>query len=318
MRALTSDEITGTWATVLTPFDAVGSLDLQVLDHEMDAIVAARPQGMYTHGTAGEFFNQTEDEWDAVTALVAARGEAAALPFQLGASHPSPITALGRIERARRLDPSAIQVILPDWLPISRDEVWTVIDGYTRAAGDIGLVLYNPPHAKNVLGPEQLDELTAAFPGVVGIKMADGDAAWYEAMKPVLERVSVFVPGHHLATGLTRGARGAYSNVACLHPAGAVNWAARSVDEPEWGLAVEQQIAAFLEKAIAPLIRRGYSNVTLDKTLAAAGGHLGDVARVRWPHATATAGEIAIVRAAASRILPGFLRPDAATVSTER
>lgn len=309
MRPMTADEIRGTWAPVLTPFRDDDSLNLDALEDELDAIVAAQPQGIYAHGTAGEFFNQTEEEWDAVTAAVARRSEAASIPFQLGASHQSPVVALDRVRRAGELEPSAIQVILPDWLGLNRDEIRSVIAKYGDAAGDIGLVLYDPPHAKNLLSASQLDELTAEFPAIVGVKMADGDDAWYASMADVCARVSVFVPGHHLATGLTRGARGAYSNVACLHPAGAVAWANRSVDDPEWGLAVERQIAAFLDEAIAPLVAKGYSNVTLDKTLAAAGGHLGDVGRVRWPHATATPEEVKRVREVAERLLPEFLRP---------
>ncbi|CAN5594641.1 dihydrodipicolinate synthase family protein [soil metagenome] len=309
MRALTAPQITGTWATVLTPFHDDDSLNLAALDHELDLLLAARPEGLYTHGTAGEFFNQTEAEWNAVVTRVAERCENAALPFQLGASHPSPVVALERIRRARSLEPSAIQVILPDWIRINIDETRAVIEAYATAADGIGLVLYNPPHAKNVLDPGQLDTLTREFEAIVGVKTADGDDGWYEAMRPTLQRVSVFVPGHHLATGLTKGARGAYSNVACLHPAGAVSWARRSLEDPTWGLAVEAQIRAFLDKAIAPLIAKQYSNVTLDKALAAAGGHLGDVGHVRWPHTTATPQEVARIRGAARKMLPELLAP---------
>lgn len=308
MQPLTPPEIFGTWATVLTPFED-DTLDLAALDHELEVLVAAHPEGIYTHGTAGEFFNQTEAEWDAVVTRVARDCEAAGLAFQLGASHPSPVMALERIRRARALEPSAIQVILPDWLPLSMDEVKRVIAAYAAEAADIGLVLYNPPHAKNVLSPAQLDTLTREFAAIVGVKVADGDDAWYEAMQPTLDRVSVFVPGHHVATGLTKGARGAYSNVACLHPAGAVAWAQRSLKDPGWGLEVEMQVRAFFDHAIAPLIAKGYSGVTLDKALAAAGGHLGDVARVRWPHATATPQEVGRVREAARRMLPDFFSP---------
>ncbi|MGO1769506.1 MAG: dihydrodipicolinate synthase family protein [Microbacterium sp.] len=309
MRPLAADEIRGTWATVLTPFDSDGSLSLEALDDELDRLIAARPDGLYTHGTAGEFFTQTDDEWEAVAELVARRASAAGIPFQLGASHMAPPTALERIRRARRHEPSAIQVILPDWIPLNRDEVRDVVRVYAEAAGGIGLVLYNPPHAKNVLAPDALDDLTGEFSAIVGVKTADGDDAWYRAMRPTTDRVSVFVPGHHLATGLGLGARGAYSNVACLHPAGAVEWGRRSATDRAWGLGIERMIAELFAEAVAPLAARGYSNVTLDKALAAAGGHLGDVGRVRWPHRTATLAEIERIREAAARLLPPLLAP---------
>ncbi|SFN62335.1 dihydrodipicolinate synthase family protein [Mycetocola miduiensis] len=311
MRPLTSAEIEGTWATVLTPFDQDDALNEAALDRQLDLIIDASPSGMYTHGTAGEFFNQTDSEWLTVVSRVATRSEAASLPFQVGASHPSPVVALERIRLAGHLNPSAIQVILPDWLPLSRDETRSVLERYSAAAGDVGLVLYNPPHAKNVLLPDELDALTDEFSSIVGLKVADGDADWYESMATIMQRVSVFVPGHHLATGLAKGAKGAYSNVACLHPAGAVEWARRSMSEAAWGLDVEKQIAAFLDTAIAPLVAKRYSNVTLDKALAAAGGHLGDVGHVRWPHVTASDAEVAHIRDSATTMLPAFLRPAA-------
>jgi dihydrodipicolinate synthase/N-acetylneuraminate lyase len=159
------------------------------------------------------------------------------------------------------------------------------------------------------LSPTDLERLCSEFDDLVGIKTADGDARWYRQMIPVFERVSVFVPGHHLATGLANGAKGAYSNIACLNPAGAVHWGARSAIDPEWGLDVERAVAAFMSDAIAPLQQRGYSSPTLDKTLAAAGGYLPHVRRVRWPHSNATAAEVQRVRDSAHRLLPPFLRP---------
>lgn len=309
MRPLAAPEIVGTWATVLTPFHDDDTLNLDALDVELDLIIAAEPEGIFTHGTAGEFFNQTESEWDAVVTKVADRCETAGLPFQLGASHPSPVMALERIRRAQELEPSAIQVILPDWIGLNADEIRSVISLYAETANGIGLVVYNPPHAKNVLGPAQLDALTQEFESVVGVKMADGDDDWYASMEATLHRVSVFVPGHHLATGLTKGARGAYSNIACLHPRGAVEWAWRSIDDPDWGLRVEAQIEAFFANAIAPLVAKNYSNVTLDKALAAAGDHLGDVGHVRWPHVTGTPDEVERIRTAAHVMLPELLAP---------
>ena len=43
-------------------------------------------------------------------------------------------------------------------------------------------------------------------------------------MRANSDGISVFVPGHHLATGVKNGASGAYSNVACLNPTAAQKW----------------------------------------------------------------------------------------------
>ncbi len=306
MRRLSATGLSGTWATVLTPFDENDQLDLYALQRHVLALLASRPQGLYTHGTAGEFFNQTQDEWVAVATLVASACENAGMPFQLGAGHPSPVLALERIRAAAALEPSAIQVTLPDWLPLSWDELVETVRRYAAAAGGIGLVLYNPPHAKNVLDADELLRLCDAEERIIGLKVADGGIGWYADMAPVMQRVSVFVPGHRVATGLSRGARGAYSNMACFHPTAATAWAARSSGDPEWGIAVERQIAAFMREAIEPLRARGYGPVTLDKALAAAGGWVGDVGGPRWPHTSASPQEVETIRRAALRLLPSW------------
>ena len=83
--------------------------------------------GLYTNGTAGEFHTQTEAEFDQIHELVAARCTAANLPFQIGANHMSFQLSLERIRRAHAFQPSAFQVILPDWFPLQEAEMLTCL-----------------------------------------------------------------------------------------------------------------------------------------------------------------------------------------------
>ncbi|MGO7961837.1 hypothetical protein AB9E07_36085, partial [Rhizobium leguminosarum] len=58
-----------------------------------------------------------------------------------------------------------------------------------------------------------------------GDGIADGDASWYAEARLYLSSLSIFVPGHHLATGTKEGvAAGSFSNVDCLSPRGAQAW----------------------------------------------------------------------------------------------
>jgi hypothetical protein len=77
-----------------------------------------------------------------------------------------------------------------------------------------------PPQAKRRLSPAEWNQVINRVPAVAGIKVAGGDGNWYSQMKPVMDRISVFIPGHLLAEGLRLGASGSYSNVACLSPLG--------------------------------------------------------------------------------------------------
>jgi dihydrodipicolinate synthase/N-acetylneuraminate lyase len=299
----------GVWGTVLLPLGPDGHIDVRRLRAELDVLTAAGLDGIYAHGTAGEFHELAEDEYDLVSTVVAEHAVAAGVPFQLGAGHMSARLSLDRIRRAARLEPDAIQVILPDWVPVQPAEAVAALAGMATAAGDIPLVLYNPPHAKTQLGPAALLGLADAVPQLIGIKVAGGDPDWYQAMRPLTGRLAVFVAGHTLATGLAQGAAGSYSNVACLSPAGAVAWSAAMRSDPAGAADTERRLQRFFAQHITPLQQCGYSNGALDKTLAHIGGWAAIGTRVRWPYRSVPETEAEalrpLARAAVPELLPG-------------
>ena len=122
MKPLQSKEISGTWATLLMPINADDSIDTVCLAEEIDRLISFRPDGIYSNGTAGEFYNQTEGEFDQISELLAGKCEQAGIPFQLGVSHMSPTISLERLRRVVTLKPCAVQVILPDWFVPTIDE----------------------------------------------------------------------------------------------------------------------------------------------------------------------------------------------------
>lgn len=288
MKPLRAAAIRGNWATLLLPVRPDDAIDEHLLREEIRQLRAAGVNGVYTNGSAGEFYTQTEAEFDRLHAIVAEECERLQLPFQIGVAHSSPQISRERLARARGLAPSAVQVILPDWFPPSLAEVHRFLEGMAQAAGGIPLVLYNPPHAKRRLEPAEWPEVVSRHPCVQGAKLPGGDEAWYTAMRPILAGISVFIPGHFLATGLVHGARGAYSNVACLSPAGAQHWYDLCLRDPERGLALQERIVRFLFDSVVPFAReRQLSNMACDKALAVAGGWLPGLSpRLRWPYAS--------------------------------
>jgi dihydrodipicolinate synthase/N-acetylneuraminate lyase len=290
VRPLTADSLRGVWATLLLPLNADDSIDFDRLQAQAEALSLSAVDGLYAHGTAGEFQTLTEDEFDQVNSVLAAAGK----PFQVGASHPSAQVQLSRVERAARLAPGAIQVIVPDWLPLNHREVLEFLRRVADVAGDVPLVLYNPPHAKTQVGPRQLTEFAAAAPSLIGLKTAGGDKTWFDEALPC--GLAIFVPGHFLASMSLLGAHGSYSNVAALSPDGAVR-TAHDVD-------VERRIAEFFAAHVAPLQKIGLSNPALDKFLAAVGDWADVGTRVRWPMQSATAEQVEAAKPAARRLLP--------------
>ncbi len=278
--------LTGNWATLLLPIADDDAIDFGALAEEIDILIAARVDGIYSNGTAGEFHNQTEAEFDKVQALLAELCKTAGMPFVIGACQPDPRLSLERVRRSVALKPQAIQVILPDWWPVINAEAVDFLQMATEAASGIPLILYNPPHAKRVLPPEDLAQILADVPSVIGVKLADGDRAWYDAAKRHLDYVALYVPGHHLATGVKEGvAAGAFSNVACLSPLGAQRWTERMKSDIDAALETERRICAFMDTHIVPFRSiYGFSNGALDKLLAAVGDWAPVGTRLRRPY----------------------------------
>ena len=295
----------GNWATLLLPINPDDSIDFARLDDELAYLAQAGLDGIYSNGTAGEFHNQTEAEFDRIQEMLGARCRATATPFVIGACHTDPSVSLGRIRRAAALRPRAIQVILPDWVPLTDEEAIDFLALANEAASGVPLVLYNPPHAKRVLAPAALGALLRRC-GIAAAKVGDGDAAWYGQAREHLQGLSIFVPGHHLATGVKeRVAAGAFSNVACLSPTGAQRWTDRMAQDIDACLDVERRLRGFIDAHIAPFGReQRYSNAALDKLLAAIGGWARVGTRLRRPYRFIDESEAARLRPIAQAAIP--------------
>jgi len=194
----------GTWATVLLPVDEDGAIRWDRLERELDALLGSGVDGIYTGGTAGEFYALLEEEYLALNRLVAGRCAEAGVPCQIGASHMSGQLSVERIRAAVPLSPSALQVILPDWFPLAEDEVLTAVRRFAAEAAGVPIVLYNPPHAKTQLSPLELGRLAAAVPELIGVKVFGGDAAWYAEVRRHCGDLAVFSPATPWRPGSAR------------------------------------------------------------------------------------------------------------------
>jgi dihydrodipicolinate synthase/N-acetylneuraminate lyase len=302
--ASTPSTLRGVWATALVPWTRDDAIDVGRLRDQLDVLAASGVDGIYAHGTAGEFHSLSAGEHRVVSELVAEVCREVGLPFQIGANHMSAQTVLERALVAADLHPLAIQVTLPDWLPLSMDEVLRFLDAVADATAPVPLVLYNPPHAKTALSPEQLGAVATRITSLEGIKVADGDDHWYSQMRTHCASLALFVPGHHLASGYRRGAVGSYSNVAALTPVGAARWWRLIQEDLTAAEQVETTIRSFFDDHIVPLQASGYGPPALDKALAHIGGWCDTGTRVRWPASSVPAEHAAKLRAEARRRMP--------------
>ena len=310
MKALDHKSLHGNWATLLLATDRSGKIDWSRQADEIDVLIDSRPNGIYSNGTAGEFYSQNMDEFLKLNTLLSEKCEAAGVPYQIGASHPSAQESLERLRAIRHLHPGAVQVILPDWFPCGNTAALNFLTVMAAEAGDIPLVLYNPPHAKRVLKPEVWAVLKKEVPSIIGVKVFDNNCSpeWYREMNAFDEGISVFIPGHHLATGVLNGAHGAYSNVACINPVAAQKWYDIMRTDMEAALEIEGRIRAFMEECIDPfIVRDGYPNHACDRFLACVGGWADVGATLRWPYPSIPESYIEGVRKRGHDIIPEFI-----------
>ena len=307
MAYLTANSLKGNWATLLLPLTTSEDIDWDMLGEEVDYLISAGVNGIYSGGTAGEFYNLEEEEILRVNEVLAEKCQAAAMPYQIGISDTNPRVSLRRLNNLKHLRPSAFQLILPDWVAPSYSEQAEFLTRIAEQAASIPLVLYNPPHAKRLVTSKEFDLLANLIPELIGIKVADGDALWYKTMKPIVGKLAIFVPGHHLATGMASGvAAGAYSNIACLSPLGAQHWYKTMLSDVKEALVIEKSLLGFFKKVIDPLKEAGYSNPALDKFLAAVGGWSKISTMVRWPYRSVPESNIDHATKYARKVLPGF------------
>lgn len=309
MLPLNGHSIRGSWATLLMPVNTDQTFDYSLLDEEIEVLISMEVSGIYSNGTASEFYTQTEAEFDRISEMLAMKCNRAEMPFQIGCSHMSPQVSLERVMRVTALRPSAIQVILPDWYPPTIEECIDFLAVMVEAAQPVGLVLYNPPHAKVRLQPADFAKLKQSGIPLAGCKLAGGDEAWYTEMKAACPDMALFVPGHQLATGISRGAHGSYSNMAALNPRVAQQWYQTMLTDMPGALELEGRIRKFMDRHIIPYITVGkYSNTAIDKFLAAVGGWCHANTRVRWPYRSIPEQEVVKVRTFGQDMIPEFFQ----------
>jgi dihydrodipicolinate synthase/N-acetylneuraminate lyase len=205
--------------------------------------------------------------------------------------------------------PSAYQVILPDWVAPSTKEILDFFTITASLAKDIPLVLYNPPHAKKILKPDEYGSIAAAIPQLIGLKVAGGDASWFDEMRRHAALLAVFLPGHLLASGFKeKVGAGAYSNVACINPVAAQQWWQLMQTDVDAAIDLEKRMNTFFAWCIAPLKNAGYSNPALDKFLAAVGGWGNIGTRLRKPYQWIDSNEVMAARSAAETLIPEFFQ----------
>jgi len=295
MDPLSAGELAGSWVPVLPPLGEDGTLCLDLLERELEALIASGARGLFLGGAQSEWSQFGESEFDAGLACLARGAADAGLSFVAGANHMDAEQQRVRVEIAGTVQPGAIRVGLATVARDAAEDLVTYLASLAEAAAPAGLVL---DLCREQLAEVDLPALVEACPFVVGLSLAHFDEVALERLAIFEDELAIMVPGQFLASGFRHGALGSFSRLALLSPAGAQAWYESLTGDMDAALGLELRVQRFIEDWIAPYTaRRGFSAAAVDKLMLAIGDCFKVGTRVLFP-------DVPIDDSEAERLIP--------------
>ncbi len=210
--------LSGTLAAALTPFTpgALG-LDLGVIPHYANWLLAHGARGVLSAGTTGESVLLSEDEHMRLAeAWRAALGEKGLLAVHAGAQTTAQTVRLCRHAKDIRAD--AVAVIGPPYFALDSEELLFHFASAANACAPIPFYVYEfAARSGYALPIPMLVRLKEMCPNVVGLKVSDAPFEKFAAY--LIPGWDVFVgPEACIVEGLAKGAKGAVSGLASCYP----------------------------------------------------------------------------------------------------
>jgi 4-hydroxy-tetrahydrodipicolinate synthase len=169
-----SSFVKGVIPALITPMNPDESLNRDGLKTLIDGVIDAGVHGVFTGGTAGEFWAMAVDEkrqlFEWTVELTGGR-----VPVYVGTSANSTAEAieLARIAESARAD--CLSVLTPAFITPTEDEMFAHYAEIAEAT-DLPILLYNlPARTGNALSVGLVDRLHRRFPNIVGVKDSSGN-----------------------------------------------------------------------------------------------------------------------------------------------
>jgi 4-hydroxy-tetrahydrodipicolinate synthase len=304
---LNIDRLKGMWAALPVSWSIDGQFDEGSTRENVRRVCRAGVHGVYTHGTTGEFYAQSEDEWRRVTQATMEESRALQVPCQIGCTALWTGEVIRRAEFAQKLDAAAIQIAFPFWMALSDSQAVRFLLDVARAVPGMPIILYNTERSKKLLTTQLLQRIIdAGIPliGCKGIRNLDE----FRSFCAAAPGVKFFVGETELASYWKDGARGCYSAFVLASPA----FILRYYDLCEIGSPQAERVAALLRRFIAevimPFVERGLFDSALDRCIASTTGFLkGPLLTSRAPYDSPTDGDVAECRDWFGKNLPEFI-----------
>lgn len=303
---LNRTNLRGAWAALITPWTSDFKLCESRLAGEVKSYAAAGMHGVYTGGTTGEFYAQSDAVYARVTEVVCQTAKEENIAVQIGCTALSNITIAERIHIACQAGADALQLALPFWLELKDDEVMSFFHACQTAAGDTPMVLYNTERAKRRLGAAQLGQLTREFPTLIGMKDTGCSPEELQEILAETGAFSIFGGEDFMWTHMPVGSQGCYSSFCGLN-AKLVLRLYSLCAEGNWKEAepLHRSVENLL-RAVDPLIEAGLLDSALDRAFRILGGS--DVGlECAGPYRSMTHDELKTLKESLLQLAPEWL-----------
>lgn len=213
-----SDHIRGIIPAVVTPMAEDGSLDEAGLRRLINDLIAAGVHGIFTIGTAGEFWALTAAEKEKVFKWTVEFTDGR-VPVYLGTCANTTSEAVELAKLAQDAGAQVLSVLTPLFIAPSEDEMLAHYAAIA-AAVDLPILLYtNPDRTGNDLSPALVERM-AAIDNIAGIKDSSGNLSQaIEYMRRTPDDFKLLMGRDTLIyAALQHGAAGAIAASANLTP----------------------------------------------------------------------------------------------------
>ena len=211
--------IQGVIPALVTPMQPDESLDREGLKRLIDGVIQGGVHGIFTCGTAGEFWAMSVDEkqmlYEWTVELTADR-----VPVYLGTSANSTVEAVELAQRAERAGADCLSILTPAFITPTDEELFRHYAEIAEAT-TLPILLYNLPARTGVsLSLELVDRLHTTYPHIVGLKDSTGNFEQALAFIRELPETFRFVMGRDtlILSAFEAGAAGAIAASANVAP----------------------------------------------------------------------------------------------------
>jgi len=304
---LTVDTLRGMWAGLPVPWTSQDELDEAALRENVRRICRAGAHDVYTHGTTGEFYAQSEEEWKHVVRATVEECKSEGRPCQIGCTALCTREVIRRVRVAQQTGADGVQIAFPFWLELTDDQAVRFLRDVKDAVPGIPFILYNTTRSKKPLTIHLLRQALDAEVPIIGCKGVQNKQELEEFLK-IGPQLRFFVGEYDLASNWSSGARGCYSSFVYACPRFMLRYFDLCEQDSEEAKQIEENLKRFVAECVTRLIRRGMYDTALDRCFAAMTGFLsGNLLQSRQPYDAATQKDVNDCREWCSSNLPEFI-----------